>query len=93
MLLLSWWTNRNELLISAVAFSILLPNLDLTGCTHLLTERMRFKAKTDQTVKQEKEAKMQKTVINAAGRNSLVHVVAKADLGVPGELIRLRTKK
>ena len=37
---------------------------------------MRFKARTDQTVKQENEAKMQKTVINAAGRNSFVHAVA-----------------
>ena len=77
---------------SAVSFSILVPILDLTGCAYLLTERMRFKARTDQTVKQEKEAKMQKTVINAAGRNSLVDVVAKADFGVPRELIRLRTK-
>ena len=54
---------------------------------------MRFRARTDQTVKQEKEAKMQKTVKSAAGRNSLAHVVAKADLGVPRELIRLWTKK
>ena len=55
---------------------------------------MRFKARTDQTVKQEKEAKMQKTLINAAGRNSLVHVVAEADfIGVPRKVIRLRTKK
>ena len=79
---------------SAVSFSILVPILDLTGCAHLLTERMRFKARTDQTVKQEKEAKMQKTVINAAGRNLLVDVMAKADFGVPRgrELRRLRTK-
>ena len=54
---------------------------------------MRFKARTDQTVKQGKEAKMQKTVINAAGRNSLVHVVAKADLGVPKELYKAQDKK
>ena len=54
---------------------------------------MRFKARTDQTVKREKEAKMQKTVINAASRNSLVHVVAKADLGVPRELMKAQDKK
>ena len=36
---------------------------------------------------------MQKTVINAAGRNSLVHVVAKADLGVPRELYKAQDKK
>ena len=51
---------------------------------------MRLKARTDQTVKQGKEAKMQKTVINAAGRNSLVHVV---DLGVPKELCKAQDKK
>ena len=47
----------------------------------MLTERVRFKARTDQTIKQEKEAKMQKTVINAAGKNLLVHVVARAGFG------------
>ena len=31
-------------------FLFLLPILDLLGYTHLLTERMRFKARTDQTV-------------------------------------------
>ena len=71
-------------------FLFLLPILDLTGYTYLLTERMRFKARTDQTVKQEKEAKMQKTVINALGRNSLV---AKADLGNPRELYKARDKR
>ena len=41
-------------------FLFLFPILDLIGCTHLLlTGREGFKARTDQTDKQEKEAKMQ----------------------------------
>ena len=60
-------------------FLFLFPILDLKDCTHLLLpERMGFQARTDQTVKQEKEAKMQNTVINAAGmhgRNLLAHTM------------------
>ena len=90
MLLLSLRTNRKELLISAVSFSIFIANFRsdrLHAFANIKSEDSKQELTKPLSKKRKQRCKSKNSLVhvNAAGRNSLVHV-AKADLGVPREL-------